>query len=99
MVKNKYSFQLSDNFAPKQVIENELKKISEETHGYVQGEISDYRGPIRSYKKSSRGSFTTLLTKPSNTSNTVDVDIQEDLGELSFDRYRYEVYLRVKRAR
>lgn len=93
MDSNTFSFELVDKYTPEQVIRNKIKQIDEATKCYVMGEISDYNGEIRSYTKEVGIGF---ALKAFQEPQTINVDIQEDLGELTDERHRYEVYLKVK---
>lgn len=98
MDKKTFTFELVDKYTPEAVIRDSLKQIEEATNGYVMGNIAEYGGPISTYTKNiggkaaMLGALGTLATK----TETVQVDIQNDLGELDDEDNRYEVYLTVK---
>lgn len=102
MNKEKFTFELVDKYTPYIVIRNFLKQIKEETKGYVTGNIERYDGPVYSYTKQIRGAkgFTGLAVDASlraqSEFKTVEVDIQQDLGEQNTERNTFEVYLSVK---
>ena len=94
MDKKTFTFELVDKYTPEAVIQDSLKQIEEATNGYVRGNIAEYDGPIGTYTKNigMLGALGTLATK----TETVQVDIQNDLGELDDEDNRFEVYLTVK---
>ena len=93
MNRSQFSFELVDNLAPKEVIENALIQIGEATQQYVKGKISEYHGEIHSYTKTEGiGDVLSVF----HTTNTYEVDIQTELGEISEELNRYEVYLCAK---
>lgn len=89
-----FSFELKDKYPPEVVIDKKLKEISDVTRGYVSGKIEKYLGEISSYKKKVglTAAFETLAIE----SGTIEVDIQEDLGEICSENHRFEVFLIVK---
>lgn len=89
MNKETFSFELVDKDKPEIVIKNSLRQIDEATRGYVKGNIEEYDGQIRSYKKNLGLVIPTLQKE-------VTIDIQEDLGEQNNEDYKYEVFLTVK---
>ena len=93
MDSNLFSFELVDEYTPEIVIKKELKQIEEATKHYVTGELSEYQGEIHSYTK--EVGFSAAI-KALQESKTIDVDIQEELGELSNESHRYEVFLKVR---
>lgn len=88
-----FDFELVDKFTPVTVVKNALKQIEVATKGYVTGNIEPYSGHISSYTKKIgfAAAFDTL-----NRTETVEVDIQEDLGAQDTEQNRYEVFLSVK---
>ena len=93
MDKNEFSFELTDKNTPEEVIRKSIEQIGEATKQYVIGVVSKYSGHIYSYTKQV-GLAAGL--KAIQTSGTIDVDIQDELGEISEESHRYEVYLSVK---
>ena len=94
MDKTKFSFDLVDKYTPEDVIKKSLVQINDATQGYVKGNIEEYCGPIRSYTKQT--GLAATLSSIQTKSETIKVDIQEDLGEQSKEDHRYEVFLTVK---
>lgn len=94
MDKTKFSFDLVDKYTPEDVIKKSLVQINDATQGYVKGNIEEYGGPIRSYTKQT--GLAATLSSIQTKSETIKVDIQEDLGEQSKVDHRYEVFLTVK---
>lgn len=92
MDKSRFSFELVDKYTPDTVIQNTLKQIEEATSGYVVGNIDEYSGPITSYTKEIGigAGLSSLRTE------TIKVNIQEDLGEQNKKNNRFEVYITVK---
>lgn len=93
MDNTSFSFDLVDKYTPEQVIRNEIRQIEEATKHYVIGEMSEYNGEIYSYTKEVGLG---VALRAIQASNTIDVDIQDELGELTDERHRYEVYLKAK---
>lgn len=100
MNKEKFTFELVDKYTPYIVIRNFLKQIKEETKGYVTGNIERYDGPVYSYTKQVSGltavAVDASLRRAQSEPKTVEVDIQQDLGEQNTERNKFEVYLSVK---
>ena len=93
MDSTSFTFELVDKNTPEQVIRNEIRQIEEATKHYVIGEISEYNGEIYSYTKEVGLG---VALREIQATKTIDVDIQDELGELSDEKHRYEVYLKVK---
>lgn len=87
-----FSFELVDEFTPEYVIKEKLEQIQTATNGYVIGNITNYEGNIQSYTKPT-GLGVALRAFQEGS---CDVDIQDDLGEQSDEKHRYQVYLSVK---
>ena len=94
MDKAKFTFELIDKYTPEDVIKKSLIQIEEATQGYVIGNIEEYSGPICSYTKQT--GLAATLSSLQAKSETVTVNIQDDLGEQSKEDHRYEVFLTVK---
>ncbi len=94
MDKSMFSFKLVDTKAPETVIKDSLKQIASATQGYVTGDIQEYDGPIRSYTK--KVELTAAFAPFQATSETIKVNIQDDLGEQNNQKNRFEVFLTVK---
>lgn len=94
MDKSKFTFELVDKYTPVEVIKKSLAQIDDATQGYVMGNIEEYSGPIYSYTKQTglMAAMSSLQTR----SETIKVNIQDDLGEQSTESHRYEVFLTVK---
>ncbi len=88
-----FTFDLIDVCVPEEVIRKSLEQIGEATRNYVVGVVAHYSGEIYSYTKPI--GFVAAM-RSIQTSGTVDVDIQDELGDLSNESHRYEVYLSVK---
>ena len=88
------ALHLVDKYTPEDVIKKSLVQINDATQGYVKGNIEEYCGPIRSYTKQT--GLAATLSSIQTKSETIKVDIQEDLGEQSKEDHRYEVFLTVK---
>lgn len=95
MKEQEFVFDLVDKYSPEIVISNLLKQIASATRGYVCGQIQEYNGEITSYTKEV-GGFGAALSAFQKGTETVHVDIQEDLGEQDCENHRYEVFLSVK---
>lgn len=94
MNSNSFNFDLVDTEKPEVVVQKAIKQIDEATRGYVTGNIEEYSGEITSYTKKV-GLGVALATFSANT-ETIDINIQQDLGELDTQKNRYEVYILVK---
>lgn len=92
MDKSKFCFELIDKFTPDVVIRGVLKQIDEATAYYVEGHIVKYDGPITSYKK--EVGITAGLN--SLRTDTIYVNIQDELGEQTDQCNKYEVFITVK---
>ena len=90
MDSNTFSFNLDNSKSPKTVVEQYLENINNATRGYVNGEIKAYSGMIYPYTKR------TALASVMKPFEPVEIDIQEELGEVEIELYTYEVYLSVK---
>ena len=95
MKEQEFVFDLVDKYSPEIVINNLLKQIESATKGYVCGHIQEYDGAITSYTKQV-GGFGAALSAFQKGTETVHVDIQEDLGEQDYEKHRYEVFLSAK---
>ena len=93
MDKSGFCFELIDKETPEEVIRRSIGQIGEATNQLVAGVISKYSGYIYSYTKPIG---LAAAIRSVQTSGTVDVDIQEDMGEISDESHRYEVFLTVK---
>lgn len=105
MNEEDFSFDLKDDITPDKVIADSLSVIEKSTKGYVKGNISEYNGRIQSYSKevtvpkkspSSVAAMITDMYGPKTETRTIEVDIQDSLGEIGNDDHRFEVYLTVK---
>lgn len=104
MTEQDFNFDLKDDIMPEKVIEDSLKVIEQSTRGYVKGNIAEYGGPIASYTKKVAvpkapsaiiAEMSGIFDQKTET-KTIDVDIQDELGEKGFTDHRFEVYLSVK---
>lgn len=95
MKEQEFVFDLVDKYPPEIVIGNLLKQIESATRGHVCGHIREYGGAITSYTKQV-GGFGAALSAFQKGTETVHVDIQEDLGEQDDEDHRYEVFLSAK---
>lgn len=93
MNEEKFSFELVDRYTPDVVIKNSLGQIEQATKGHVIGNIARYDGPIYSYTKKT-GLAALGAMQP--FSETITVDIQQDLGEQNTEQNKFEVFLTVK---
>lgn len=90
MNKEMFSFELLDKYPPEVVVGNVLMQIKDATGGYVIGNIEQYDGPIFSYtKKNGLASLQTAL-------ESINIDIQAELGEQGTENHKFEVFLTVK---
>lgn len=95
MNKEKFTFELLDRYTPDIVIKSSLEQIEKATKGYVMGNIEKYDGPVRSYTKTKQSGLAALGGLQTMT-QTVTVDIQNDLGEQDLEQHKFEVFLSVK---
>lgn len=78
-----------DLTAPDKVVEEILAQLPEETNKIVLGKITPYKGEIESYTTDSlSGAISAALA-----TRSVEVDIQEDLGESGKASKRFECYI------
>ena len=96
MNKEKFTFELLDRYTPDIVVKNSLEQIEKATKGYVMGNIEKYDGPVHSYPKTEQVGLVATLGELKTTTQTVMVDIQEDLGEQDSEQHRFEVFLSVR---
>ncbi|MDE6220336.1 MAG: hypothetical protein K2G51_07930 [Lachnospiraceae bacterium] len=96
MNEEKFSFELLDRYTPEVVIKNSLEQIEQATKGHVIGNIARYDGPIYSYTKTKVTGLAAALGTMQTSSETVTVDIQQDLGEQNSEQNKFEVFLTVK---
>ncbi|MCR5544150.1 MAG: hypothetical protein K6F55_08355 [Eubacterium sp.] len=92
----KFSFDLVDKYPPEHVIKEAVSKIKEQTNGYVEAHVEPYTGHVSSYTKTVKSSLNAIADVFLPQSEEVTVDIQEELGELTKEKNKYEVYLSVK---
>lgn len=88
-LNEKLDFVEIDLTAPETVIDTLLKQLPVETNDLICGKIQPYSGPIMSYTKRSTISS---ITAELGTANR-EVDIQEDLGKIGTETYKFECYL------
>lgn len=93
-MSNSYNFDLVDEMAPDQVINEVIKDIETDSRGYVSAHLAKYDGPIYSYKTTRETGLSAMSTLM--TPKTIEVDIQDRLGELGNEEKKYELYLSVK---
>lgn len=91
MKQSDFNFNLLDTKKPEEVIRDLLQQISDATQNRILGKIEKYSGQIESYTKSSMNSMVRLASGLSETK----IDIQSQLGEISPQSNRFEVYLSV----
>lgn len=94
MNEEKFSFELVDRYTPDVVIKNSLGQIEQATKGHVIGNIARYDGPIYSYTK--KIGLAAALGAMQPSSETITVDIKQDLGEQNTEQNKFEVFLTVK---
>lgn len=94
MNEEKFCFDLLDRYAPDIVIKKALEQVEQATKGHVVGNIARYDGPVYSYTK--KTGLAAALGTTQLYSDTVNVDIQQDLGEQNTDQNKFEVFLTVK---
>ncbi len=95
MKESEFVFDLVDKYTPETVIRGLLEQVESATRGYVCGEIQEYSGEITSYTYTKKSGLVSALNTL-QTSETIHVDIQDELGEQDKVDHRYEVFLRVK---
>ncbi len=90
-LNEKLDFSDIDLTAPDIVINELLAQLPEETKGLINGKIQEYNGHIMSYTKKKLSEISLAL----GYSGTLDkeVDIQENLGEIGTQTYKFECYL------
>ena len=83
-LSEKLNFAVTDLTAPDRVIEEILSELPKETNGIILGKIEAYNGPVFSY---------TTLGFPELALGGKKVDIQNKLGEIGQEEYKYECFL------
>ena len=87
--EGKLSYQTNNGQEPEKVFQNIADELKEATKGYIVGVVNSYNGPINSY----------ITMSPVETISkslgmeTRQVNIQSDLGEIGFKKFKFEFYL------
>lgn len=89
-----YKFDLTDIWTPDKVIDDAIKSIEVDTKGYVTAHLESYSGHIFSYKTTTQSSLAVMSNIMSP--KTVEVNIQDRLGEQGNEEHKYELFLSVK---
>lgn len=84
----KLDFSEIDLTAPNIVIEEILSQLPKETNNLVLGEISSYSGHVTSYRKKGLSSIALSLGQLDE-----EYDIQDDLGKIGAEIFKYECNL------
>lgn len=87
-IKDKLKFDDIDLISPDVVITEIGNQLEEITKGFVKGVVSNYEGPIESYN-----SLSGIASIAAALGTLQDHDIQEDLGEIGYEVFRFEFYL------
>lgn len=88
-IKDKLKFGAPDLISPDKTISEIGSQIEAATNGLVKGIVSEYTGPIESYDVLS--GMASLVAALGTSSQKYD--IQNDLGEIGFQSFRFEFYL------
>ena len=82
-------FEHGQGLFPDEVVSEIGRQLEKATKGFVKGLVKKYDGPIESYKQmSSMASIAAALG-----TSVIQKDIQEELGEIGYDRFKYEFFL------
>ena len=87
-LNEKLDFSDIDLTAPDRVINELLAQLPEETNGLVNGKIQEYSGYVMSYTERGLSSIAAAIGAADRK-----VDIQDDLGEIGTQTYKFECYL------
>ena len=82
-----YNFEETEIIAPEKLVSDICSELTEITRGYVQGNIGEYDGEIFSFDKLSFAAAFANLTA------TTRIDVQDKLGTIGEDEFKYEFYL------
>jgi hypothetical protein len=87
-LKTDYNFEESNFIMPDMVLEDVCEELKKITKGFVIGNVREYDGPIESYNM-----LSAMATLSANLTATTRKDIQDKLGEIETENYKYELYL------
>ena len=87
-ISEKLDFNDIDLTAPEKVITEILTQLTEETKGFICGNIVDYSGHVMSYTKAGFSSLAAAIGTADK-----EVDIQNDLGKIGQETHKFECYL------
>ena len=87
-LNEKLDFSDIDLTAPDIVINELLAQLPEETKGLINGKVQEYNGYVMSYTQRGFSSIAATIGVEDK-----DVDIQNDLGEIGTQTYKFECYL------
>lgn len=87
-ISERLDFNDIDLTAPEKVITEILTQLTEETKGFICGNIVDYSGHVMSYTQAGFSSLAAAI-------GTADkkVDIQKNLGKIGQETHKFECYL------
>jgi len=71
---------------PQDIIENQCSLLNKQTNGQVIAKITEYHGPITSYIKKGFSSLSTIFADK-------EVNIQDELGDVSEGDFTFEVFI------
>lgn len=91
--KDSLSYQSKNNTRPEVIFKHIASELKTETDNYITGIVQPYNGPIESYIAES--SF--LSISKSLGMGKEKIDIQNDLGEIGFNKSKFEFYLTTPR--
>lgn len=79
-------FEASKVIKPKEILDEQGKKLLELTDGKILARAEEYDGPTRSYKNDGIMAGISILSKK-------EYNVQDDLGEIDGSNFSYEFYI------
>lgn len=89
-LEQKLDFSDAQTISPDEVIAKLGQQLEEVTKGLVRGVVKEYEEPIQSYNN--RETWNAMMAALGSSLN-YNKDIQEDLGVIGEDTFRFEFYL------
>lgn len=87
-IKSKLKFDVADLASPDTVIAGIGNQLESATNGIVKGIVNSYDGPIESYS-----TFSGMASLVAALGTSQRHDIQNDLGEIAYEPFKFEFYL------
>ncbi len=87
-IPTKFDFSTKSGEFPIDIIKEEIEGINKQLKGIVKISVEEYDGPVESYDK-----MNALAALASNLYGNTHVDIQDELGELVEEDFKYEIII------